>query len=142
MRPHLQQQPQLTFLPFLVGVMFSLALSWKVCLSTCLTRGSRAICSATMYRAPSSTASGVGNWLWGQQWSCRMKVSLPSGHPSFWPSALCPPANVIFGQLQGLCRKLFRLMSLVAVTEVLPKLLRCEAKLFGQAIYSKQRSAR
>ena len=50
-----------TFLPFLVGLMLILALSWKVCRRTCLTRGSLAICMATMYLVPSSTASGVLN---------------------------------------------------------------------------------
>lgn len=58
---HRVRAPFLTFFPFLVGEMFILALSWKVCLRTCLTKGSLAICKATMYRAPSSTASGLGN---------------------------------------------------------------------------------
>lgn len=60
---HRVRSPFLTFFPFLVGEMLILALSWKVCLRTCLTKGSLAICNATMYRAPSRTASGLGNWL-------------------------------------------------------------------------------
>lgn len=52
-----------TFFPFLVGLMLILARSWKVCRRTCLTSGSLAICMATMYLVPSSTASGVENWL-------------------------------------------------------------------------------
>lgn len=58
---HRVRAPFLTFFPFLVGEMLILARSWKVCLRTCLTKGSLAICKATMYRAPSSTASGLGN---------------------------------------------------------------------------------
>lgn len=58
---HGVRAPFLTFFPFLVGEMLILARSWKVCLRTCLTKGSLAICKATMYRAPSSTASGLGN---------------------------------------------------------------------------------
>lgn len=69
-------------------------------------------------------------------------VSVSRSHPSCWSTAACPPANIIFGQFQRLCRELLCLVPLVAVTEVLPKLLRCEAKLFGQAIYSKQKSDR
>ena len=38
----------LTFLPFLVGLAQSTALDWNTCLSVCLTRGSPAICIATM----------------------------------------------------------------------------------------------
>lgn len=71
-----------------------------------------------------------------------MRVSQRPGHPSCWSTAACPPAHVIFGQLQRLCRELLCLVSLIAVTEVLPKLLRCEAKLLGQAIYSKEKSDR
>lgn len=63
-----------------------------------------------------------------------MTAPLPLGPSSCQLPAACLPANVILGQLQGLCRELLCLMPLVAVPEVLPELLRSKPKFLGQAI--------
>lgn len=46
-------------------------------------------------------------------------------------------ANVIFSQLNRLCWELLCLVPLVTVSEIFPKLLWSQAKLFSQAIYKK-----
>lgn len=46
--------------------------------------------------------------------------------------------NIIFGQLYGLSRELFSLMTLVTVSQIFSKLLWGQAKLFGQAVYSEE----
>lgn len=45
-------------------------------------------------------------------------------------------ANIVLGQFHGLGRELLRLVTLVAVSQILSKLLWCQAKLFCEAIYS------
>ena len=54
-----------TFFPFLVGLTDRIARSLNARLSTCRTVGSLAICMATMWRAPWSTASTVEKCLQG-----------------------------------------------------------------------------
>lgn len=44
-------------------------------------------------------------------------------------------ANVVLGQLDWLSGELLRLVTLVAVSQILSKLLWCQAKLFRQAVY-------
>lgn len=44
------------------------------------------------------------------------------------------PADVVLGKLHGFCGELLGLVPLVAVPQVLPKLLGSQAKLFGQPI--------
>lgn len=56
----------LTFLPFFVGRTCSTARLLKACLTACRTKGSCAICMATMCLAPWRTASGVEKWLEGR----------------------------------------------------------------------------
>lgn len=147
---HRVRAPFLTFFPFLVGEMLILALSWKVCLRTCLTKGSLAICNATMYRAPSRTASGLGNWLKQtkkgntESWDVRTQPDPLPCHicrtsvriPTHWPT------HIVLGQLQGLCRELLCLVTLVTVSEILSKLLRCQTKLFSQAIYGENKQTK
>ena len=53
----------LTFFPFFVGRTCSTALLLKACRTACRTKGSWAICMATMCLAPWRTASGVEKWL-------------------------------------------------------------------------------
>ena len=50
------------------------------------------------------------------------------------------PADVVLGQLHGLCRELLRLVPLVAVPQILPKLLWSQSKLFGQPVCRKKES--
>ena len=56
------------------------------------------------------------------------------GTPSLTPAKPNLPADILLGELQRLSRKLFSLMTLVAVTQVLSKLFRSQTKLLGQAI--------
>ena len=62
------------------------------------------------------------------------------GSSSGWRSLEVLPADVVFGQLHGLCRELLSLVALVAVPQILPKLLWSQAKLFGQPICRKEAS--